>query len=213
MEIKEEKKEPQKGVQDESQKGPQENPMVKKRWFGRGIYGSKDVPIRLLDGFIGIVIVAIVAMTAYFAVNGGFYVTFDSRGGSEVESQKLRHGSLVSEPETPVRPGYTFEGWYLESNEEAGWNFAVDKIEGDLTLVAKWAPAQIMVKFDRNGGIFDDGEQPDFKMVTFGETYGELPVPYKEGSEFLGWYYSGSEITENTQVTMNGEHVLTAEWN
>ncbi len=23
---------------------PAENPMVKKRWFGRGIYGSKDVP-------------------------------------------------------------------------------------------------------------------------------------------------------------------------
>ena len=23
-----------------------------KKWFGRGIYGSKDVPIRILDGFI-----------------------------------------------------------------------------------------------------------------------------------------------------------------
>ena len=29
-----------------------ENPMIRKRWFGRGIYGSKDVPIRILDGII-----------------------------------------------------------------------------------------------------------------------------------------------------------------
>ena len=48
---------------------PEENPMVKKRWFGRGIYGSKDVPIRLLDGFIAVVIVVIVGMIFYG--NGG----------------------------------------------------------------------------------------------------------------------------------------------
>lgn len=189
-----------------------ENPMIQKRWFGRGIYGSKDVPIRLLDGFIAAVIVAIVVMIVFFAVNGGFYVTFDTDGGSPVDSQKLRHGSLVTEPETPIKPGYTFEGWYLESNEAASWNFDVDKIGGDLGLVAKWKPAQIAVKFDLNGGTVDGAEQTEPLTVTFGEFYGELPVPVKEGAEFAGWRYSGSEITADTQVTMTGEHVLTAEW-
>lgn len=191
---------------------PAENPMIKKRWFGRGIYGSKDVPIRLLDGFIAAVIVAIVAMIVFFAVNGGFYVTFDTDGGSQVASQKLRHGSLVTEPEIPLKPGYTFEGWYLESNEAAEWNFDVDKVGGDVSLVAKWKPAEITVKFDLDGGNVDGAQEIEPITVTFGETYGELPLPVKDGVKFAGWHYSGSEITADTQVTMTGEHVLTAEW-
>ncbi len=189
-----------------------ENPMVKKRWFGRGIYGSKDVPIRLLDGFIGVVLVVTVAMTIYFAVNGGFYVTFDTRGGSEVAQQKLRHGEHAQEPETPTKPGYTFDGWYLESNEEASWNFAVDTVAGDLTLVAHWKSAAIPVKFDLAGGSFEGKDEIAPHTVTYGEAYGELPVPTKDNARFLGWYYSGSQITEDTQVAMTGEHVLTAQW-
>ena len=46
--------------------------LPKKRWFGRGIYGSKDVPIRILDGLITFLIVLTVALTAFFAINGGY---------------------------------------------------------------------------------------------------------------------------------------------
>ena len=35
----------------------QEAVRPKGKWFGRGIYGSKDVPIRILDGLIGVLIV------------------------------------------------------------------------------------------------------------------------------------------------------------
>lgn len=202
-------------MENETQNGRQpaeENPMIKKRWFGRGIYGSKDVPIRLLDGFIVGIIAVIVIMIIYFAVNGGFWVTFDSAGGSEVEAQKLRHGSFAAEPEAPMKPGYIFDGWYLENNESADWNFSVDKVGGDLTLVARWKPAGITVKFDTDGGTVGGREDVEPLTVTFGENYGELPVPVKEGAVFSGWHYSGSEITPDTQVTMTGEHVLTAEW-
>ena len=48
--------------------------------------------------------------------------------------------------------------------------------------------------------------------VTFGETYGELPVVSKQGSTFLGWEYDGEIITSDTIVQMTGEHVLTAAW-
>lgn len=40
----------------------QEAVRPKGKWFGRGIYGSKDVPIRILDGLIGVLIVVIVGM-------------------------------------------------------------------------------------------------------------------------------------------------------
>ena len=49
--------------------------------------------------------------------------------------------------------------------------------------------------------------------MTFGETYGTLPEPVKEGSIFAGWEYSGQIITADTVVQMTREHVLTATWN
>ena len=62
-------------------------------------------------------------------------VTFDSQGGSAVEQQKVRNGGWVTEPTAPTRPGYTFDGWYLNGEK---WNFASDTPGNDMTLVAKW---------------------------------------------------------------------------
>lgn len=183
----------------------------KKKWFGRGIYGSKDVPIRILDGVIGLMLVAIVALTIIFAINGGYMVDFDTAGGSEIASVKLRHGSYVEEPETPVKAGYEFDGWYYGVDLENKWKFDTNKVGSELTLTAKWVPARVPVKFDLNGGSWKAGEGQE-KLVTYGETYGSLPTPQKEGASFAGWIYSGQEITEDTLVTVNGEHVLTAQW-
>lgn len=186
----------------------------KGKWFGRGIYGSKDVPIRILDGLIGVLIVVIIAMILFFAVRGGFNIVYDTDGGSDVASQKVRYGEFITEPEIPYKPGYTFEGWYTEKEgETVQWYFQSEKVTGDMTLTAHWIPAQITVKFAYDGGTDADGSTQESRQVTFGETYGELPVPVKDGSSFAGWEYSGQIITADTQVQMTGEHVLTALWN
>lgn len=189
---------------------------ARKRWFGRGIYQSKDVPIRLLDGLIAGLLAAILILTIVFAVNGGFRITFDSRGGSEVAYQTLRHGSRVAEPEAPVKPGYEFTGWYQEEAEEP-WDFSVNTIGGDLTLYARWEPAAVTVKLDPDGGVWavsgqEGDNSPKELSVVYGDCYGELPAPVKTGCTFEGWYYSGDLIQAQTQVTMTGEHVLTARW-
>lgn len=184
------------------------------KWFGRGIYGSKDVPIRILDGLIGVLAGAALILIIYFTINGGFQITFDTQGGSQVAAQKLRYGQLVSKPEEPYKPGYDFQGWYGQiEGEETAWSFESEKVTGDITLYARWTPAQITVKFDLNGGVSQEGSDVLAPMeVTFGETYGELPVVSKQGSTFLGWEYDGEIITSDTIVQMTGEHVLTAAW-
>ena len=96
----------------------QEAVRPKGKWFGRGIYGSKDVPIRILDGLIGVLIVVIVGMIIFFAVRGGFNIMYDTDGGSEVPAQKIRYGESITEPEIPYKPGYTFDGWYTEKEGE-----------------------------------------------------------------------------------------------
>lgn len=191
----------------------QEAVRPKGKWFGRGIYGSKDVPIRILDGLIGVLIVVIVGMIIFFAVRGGFNIMYDTDGGSEVPAQKIRYGEFITEPETPYKPGYTFDGWYTEKEGETVlWYFQSEKVTGDMTLTAHWIPAQFTVKFDYDGGTDADGAVTESKQVTFDETYGTLPEPVKEGSIFVGWEYSGQMITADTVVQMTGEHVLTAIW-
>ena len=73
--------------------------------------------------------------------------------------------------------------------------------------------AQVILVSGYDGGTGADGSTVESKQVTFGETYGELPTPVKEGSAFGGWEYSGQIITADTVVQMTGEHVLTATWN
>lgn len=190
----------------------EETAAVRKRWFGRGIYGSKDVPIRLLDGFIGITVAVIILLTIVFAVNGGYVISFETNGGTETPSQRLRYGELLTEPEEPEKPGYEFAGWQREDEPDKLWNFEEDKVGGDMTLTACWTPARITVKFDLNGGSFDGKEEIEPITVIYREPYGTLPVPQKEGEIFAGWLYSGEIVEEDTVVSMTGEHVLTAVW-
>lgn len=63
-----------------------------------------------------------------------YTVTFNSDGGSNVESKKVLSGSQVSQPVNPTKEGYTFEGWLLKGNS---YNFYTP-ITSDITLVAKW---------------------------------------------------------------------------
>ena len=64
-----------------------------------------------------------------------FYkVTFDSKGGSEVEEQYIAVGETVTKPTNPVREGYTFKGWYYNDTK---YDFD-KKVSQDITLVAKW---------------------------------------------------------------------------
>lgn len=90
----------------------QEAVRPKGKWFGRGIYGSKDVPIRILDGLIGVLIVVIVGMIIFFAVRGGFNIMYDTDGGSEVPAPEgpatvssLRSRRHLTSPDTPLTDG------------------------------------------------------------------------------------------------------------
>lgn len=188
--------------------------VVKKQWIGKGIYGKKDVPIRILDGMIGLFVATILIMIVVFAINGGYYVTFDTDGGSEVSKQKLSYGDYVEQPETPVKPGYEFVHWVTSEDEYLAevWDFATYKLETDTTLYAVWKPAEMVVRFDLDGGQFSENDAVTEKIVTFGGVYGELPIPEKEGYRFDGWVYSQQIISEDTVVVMTGEHILTARW-
>ena len=61
-------------------------------------------------------------------------ITFNSNGGSEIESETISVGDLVKMPKEPVRDGYKFAGWYLHEEE---FNFT-NPVYEDIILDAYW---------------------------------------------------------------------------
>ncbi|HJK35561.1 MAG TPA: InlB B-repeat-containing protein, partial [Methanocorpusculum sp.] len=52
----------------------------------------------------------------------------------------LSSGDKLTKPETPVKDGYTFAGWYKDEACTQAWDFETG-IPGDMTLYAKWTAA------------------------------------------------------------------------
>ena len=87
------------------------------------------------------------------------------------------------------------------------------KDDQKLYLVSGAVARPLTVTFDPNGGTLDEADKTRSLMT--GETYGALPVPDYEGYDFAGWYTEqngGTEIKENTTVTVFGTQTLYAHW-
>ncbi len=62
-------------------------------------------------------------------------ITFDTDGGSAIESITMGKGEVLSTPSNnPTKAGYRFAGWYLNG---AAYDFSTP-VENDITLTAKW---------------------------------------------------------------------------
>ena len=67
----------------------------------------------------------------------GFTVTFDARGGTDVESVALDYGDTLPAVADPERAGYDFIGWYKDPDCSEPWG-GDDTVTENLTLYAGW---------------------------------------------------------------------------
>ena len=81
-------------------------------------------------------------MVALELRNPGFTITFDSKGGTVVAAQNQMYGELLEVPEPPTREGYSFTGWYIDSNCVQLWQLDTDTVQADMTLYAGWQKLQ-----------------------------------------------------------------------
>ena len=66
-----------------------------------------------------------------------YTVSFNTNGGSTIESQSVKSGEKAKAPEPPEMEGYTFDGWYSDDALTEKFDFA-EKIIKNITLYAKW---------------------------------------------------------------------------
>jgi uncharacterized repeat protein (TIGR02543 family) len=107
---------------------------------------------------------------------------FNSNGGSAVSMITAPLGDVIVEPNQPAREGYSFAGWYTDSNLTQAFTTWVMP-SGGITLYAKWQANTYTITFEENGGstVLD---------ITQGYlTEVNQPLnPTKTDYLFAGWY-------------------------
>ena len=138
-----------------------------------------------------------------------YTVTFDSSGGSAIDSLQVEFGKTISKPADPKKSGYTFAGWYADSSLTNAFSFNT-RITSDITLYAKWNEIPIIynVTFVANGGSAIEKQ-----AVESGNYAYEPEVPVRDGYRFDGWYKdSGFKSLYDFSAPVNKHTMLYAKW-
>lgn len=133
-----------------------------------------------------------------------YTVTFDSKGGSAVESEKVMEGDYATKPEDPTYTNYKFDGWYNGDNP-FDFNTA---ITSDITLIAHWKDIPTYTVTFKN-----EDEVYETKLVKEGDKVTEPTDPTKEGLHFVSWNKEDDgTVFDFENETITSDITLFATW-
>lgn len=153
-----------------------------------------------------------------------FTVTFNSKGGSSVDTQTIVEGKTATKPTAPTRKGYTFKGWYTDDGVFVNrFNFDTEITE-NTNLYAKWEEEKPAVPTKEDLYISDieyDGNYVTGKVTSKGEAVKDATVTLKiDGSKtgytdetdaygrfkvYLGKYYDDYRYYDDDYYYRNGD--------
>ena len=126
-------------------------------------------------------------------------VVFYTDGGTEIPTQKVGKNCKVFKPIDPVKNGYTFGGWFIDSTFTTPFDFN-NEISVDINLYAKWLINSYTVSFF----VYSDYYKSFAKFVTFNSAVDEPANPEKTGYTFQGWYGTNGNLFDFSQpITCN----------
>ena len=160
---------------------------------------GKQMPVVLTDTTDGDIQYSVTYQLSFF--NNTHTLTWNTNGGQSTTTTGT-YGQPIEAPAVS-RMGYTFTGWEPQIPEAMG--------KTALTFTAQWTANTYTITFDANGGSCTTAS----KSVTYASTYGDLPVPTREGYSFDGWFTAqndGTKVTGNDTVTITADQTLYAHW-
>ena len=141
-------------------------------------------------------------------------VVFDAVGGTACSSITVQVDSVYGTLPTTTRTGYTFDGWYKESNYSGSQVTSTDIITVGHTLYAKWLST---INLDQQGGSGGSGSV----RGVYNLDMPEATAPSRMGYDFGGYftltngsgtqYYSDNMTSVHIYDLSNGS-TLYAKW-
>lgn len=136
------------------------------------------------------------SFNVYAIIKKGYWVSFNSNGGSIIDSQFVLNGDnlVLDKNTTPTKPGYTFDGWYNGSTKiETGAT-----VTSPMTLTAQWKAKEVnytIIHWLENAD--DDGYSYDKSENKTGLTGTEVNAKAK--------YYEGFTAQPVAKKTVKGD--------
>jgi uncharacterized repeat protein (TIGR02543 family) len=141
-----------------------------------------------------------------------YNLSFDSNGGSPVETMITDGKSEINIPDEPLRNGFTFLGWFFDNNTFqiplTLTSFIEKPISKNITVFASWSALTFTITFESNGGSFVSPI-----ILNTNQNISFPPNPTKPGNSFGGWYIDNQLETKFTSGRMPpNDLTLYARW-
>ena len=153
------------------------------------------------------------SVNVYAIIKGGYWVTFDSDGGSIVDSQFVLNDDklTLNKSTTPTKPGYSFDGWYN----------GLFKVENDatvtspMTLKAHWKAAEVSYTINYwQQKVTDDKDATDVQ-----KTYEYVEAETKKATTgtkisatnsktYKGFKYNANNSSKNVEISGDGTTII-----
>ena len=151
------------------------------------------------------------SVNVYAIIKGGYWVTFDSDGGSAIDSQFVFDKIPLNDQTTPTKPGYTFDGWYNGSAKVE--NGAT--VTSSMTLTAHWKAAQVNYTINYwQQKVTDDKNATDAQ-----KTYEYVEAETKKATTgtkisatnsktYKGFKYNANNSSKNVEISGDGTTII-----
>jgi len=159
-----------------------------------------------------------ITVYAKWSIKPMYRVDFDANGGDGQysEYEMVYSGEKVeSMPTAPTREHYTFGGWYTASDGSGSELTSNTPVTSNITVYAKWTPANYLMSFHPNQGTWDT---PTSKWFSYGAKVGDWRPAVQPSRlphySFSGWNTlpdgGGLDLTNDTIIT--GNMIFYAKW-
>ena len=136
-----------------------------------------------------------------------YKVTFNTDGGSSIESVEVEEGNVLVKPTEPTKEGYVFIEWQLDG---VVFDFAL-VVSKDMELKAIWKEKdKLTVSFDTDGG-----SKVSSQVLKVDEVAKKPANPTKNGYKFVEWQLDGrtydfaSKVTKDIKLVAKWEKLIT----
>ena len=142
-----------------------------------------------------------------------YTITYNLNSGTNAKDNPSQYNIETSTItlQNPTRKGYTFKGWYTDSNYKNQIKQIKKGSTGNKTLYAKWSKKSYAITYNLNSGTNSKDNPAKYNISTATIT---LKNPTRKGYTFKGWYTDSNYKNQIKQIKKGstGNKTLYAKW-
>ena len=151
------------------------------------------------------------SVNVYAIIKEGYWVSFDSDGGSAIDSQFVFDKIHLNDQTTPTKPGYTFDGWYDGTTKvENGAAFS-----SPMTLKAHWKATEVnytvnywqqKVTDDKN--VTDAQKTYEYVSAETKKATTGTKISASNTKSYNGFTYNANNSSKDVEIAGDGTTII-----